>query len=359
MTGASGSTSDSVLAVVRGQVAAVLGHGDVSDVDVGLSLSELGVDSMGGVELHKRLVEVLGVELPPALLVDHPTPAGLAEALGALTGEPARDVAVPRRAGGEEKPPRRTEPPGALTALLRSAHAAGRLAEAIPVLAGHAGFAPAGRAMDAPLLVSTGTPEPTIVCVPSFLAGSGPHQFVRFAAGFQRRHRTAALTLPGFGPGEPLPACWDDVVDQLADATRGVAAGRPHVLVGYSIGGVLAHAVAERTGPAGLVLVDTLQPDRATRDQVFAWAMGTILDTVDVTEDAVLAMGAYLRLFDDWRPGPTAAPTLMVRAAHGRHPAWAIAERTVEVAGDHFQVMDSHAEHTARAVESWFSRGMR
>ncbi|OLF05205.1 hypothetical protein BLA60_37465 [Actinophytocola xinjiangensis] len=319
--------------VVRAQVAAVLGHADVSEVDSQMSLAELGIDSMGAVELHKRLAEATGVELPPTLLVDHPTPAGISQAIAAL-----------------EQP---------LTRLLRTAHADGRLAEVIPELAEHARYAPLGRAISAPLLVSTGTPEPTLVCVPSFLAGSGPHQFVRFAAGFQRRRRTAALTLPGFGTGEPLPATWDDIVDQLAAATASAAAGRPHVLVGYSIGGVLAHAVAERTNPAGLVLVDTLEPDSATRDQIFAWAMGTILGLVDVEEDAVLAMGAYLGAFENWRPGTTDTPTLLVRATHGTHPGWGIADRTVALDCDHFQVMDSHAEHTARAVESWLSKGMR
>ena len=60
----------------------------------------------------------------------------------------------------------------------------------------------------------------------------------------------SALTLPGFDG--PIAATWPAMVDALADATLRAAGGSPFVLVGYSIGGVLAQAVAASLQAAGI-----------------------------------------------------------------------------------------------------------
>ncbi len=173
----------------------------------------------------------------------------------------------------------------------------------------------------------------------------------------------SALTLPGFDG--PIAASWPAMVDALADATRYAAGGSPFVLVGYSIGGVLAHAVAaslQAAGnpAAGIAMIDTFDPEPAElRAEVFSWAMGQILDRdhelIVINDDNLIAMGSYLRLFDDWRPEPVAAPTLLVEATDGgaRWPRWSIAERRVAVPGDHFSLMERHADLTALAVQDW------
>jgi NADPH:quinone reductase-like Zn-dependent oxidoreductase len=90
-----------VLDLVRGEVAAVLGHSSPAEVEPELAFQEIGFDSLAAVELRNRLGSATGLGLGATTVFDYPTPAALAGHLLELSA--GEGAGRPDLAGGLEQ----------------------------------------------------------------------------------------------------------------------------------------------------------------------------------------------------------------------------------------------------------------
>ncbi|MFJ4482508.1 type I polyketide synthase [Streptomyces longwoodensis] len=354
-----------LLTAVTEQAASVLGFPDASAIDPARRFLEHGFDSLTTLELRNRLTAATGVRLTAATFFAHDTPEALARHLHGELGGPEAATDAPRATGKSS-----------FEGLYRQAEQAGKVGEFVALLGAAAALRPTFTSVDeaGPLpeaVELTGQDEgPLLVCLPTVLATSGPHQYARFAAALRGRRAVSALALPGYDDGAPLPADRSAAVAAVTEQVRRTAGDRPVVLVGYSSGGLLANGVAARLAAEAhpvhaLVLLDTfvfgseLITDGAPLfQQVF-----TRLDEAGGATDARLtAMGAYLRLLTDWEPADAATPVLVARTTRALAgfdcppTTWDHRHDTVEVAGDHFTVLEEHADAAAQAVHEWLEK---
>ncbi|WP_267880597.1 SDR family NAD(P)-dependent oxidoreductase [Actinokineospora spheciospongiae] len=353
-----------VLAFVREQVAAVLGMTGPEAVAPTAAFPELGFDSLTAVELRNRLGAAAGVRLPTTVVFEHPTPAALAEHLAGLVTDAPGATRAPVGEASTFGP------------MAKKAIDAKRLQEFVGLLVMASSFRPTftdpaevGRPQ-ALVPVAAGPAEvPTLVCVPSVLAMSGPHEYARFAAALRGTRPVSALPLPGFLPGERMPATIDALIRSLADTLLRDLGGAPFALAAHSSGGPIAHALAghlETLGspPSALALIDTYPRNQ----KVFNGIQPKLADGMAGEDNGVggdlrmTAMGGYFDMFGTWNAKPITTPTLLLRAADplpawrrdsAWRATWKLDHTSEETPGDHFSMMDEHAATTALRVHEW------
>ncbi|MEU9608108.1 type I polyketide synthase [Streptomyces sp. NPDC048057] len=368
-----------LLALVREAVADVLGHRGAAAVTPNRALGELGLDSLAAVQLRNRLGLLTGLDLPPTLTFDLPTCQQLTDHLLTRLSE-----APPPQGGAAAEParPAATRSPQTLASLYRRVCATGDVVSAMHLLVTASlavpGFGPedaAAHAVD-PLHLAKGEPDrPPLVCFPGFSPTLGRPWYAAFARHFEDDRDVLEVRHPGIASGDAAPRDWSTLVDLHTATLRERLGGRRPVLVGWSMGGCPAHAVAARlaatgTPPAGLVLLDShhVTPEREDEPWLLALparmalAMGTEFDTA-VDDMALTAFGSYTQMLRGWHPEPLDpfdVPALVIRAADGDAPIgrpgqapWPGSYDTAEVPGDHWTIVEDHAATTARAVRTW------
>jgi acyl transferase domain-containing protein/thioesterase domain-containing protein len=353
-----------VLLLVRQQVAALLGHAGAEEIEPERGLLELGFDSVGAMELRKRLIAAAGANLPVSVLASRPSVAGIARHLQAEIEGVAPAAAT-------------SAPASTLLALLKGAEDDGDAVELIELIGTASRFrkafdtSAAAEQAPRPVLLSEGAERPALFLFPSIMAIAGPEEYVRFARRFRGRRQALAIPAPGFLAGESLPASVEALALAQAEA---ILAGEPpdeFAFVGCSSGGWLAHAVAaclESAGeaPAAVVLLDTYLGEGDGLSWLTPSLMRSIFaageDSLALDDTRLTAMTAYFRLFAEWQPVELNAPVALVRATQPMptmesddpdrwQASWPSSHVAIDVPGNHFSILAEHADSTSQAVE--------
>ncbi|AXI80292.1 SDR family NAD(P)-dependent oxidoreductase [Peterkaempfera bronchialis] len=367
-----------LLDLVRGQAAAALGHASPEAVEPDRLFTELGFDSLTAVELRNQLGTATGLRLPPTLLFDFATADALAAQLDRRLAEQPTATAAPAEGAA---PAARSE--DTLGALFRRACESGRVDQGFELLQAAAELRPTFTTpaelptVPEPIKLASGTGAPPLVCFSSYVALAGVHQYARFASAFRGERDVWAMPTQGFGTGEPLPASLDAIARLQAESVARQLDGAPGVLLGSSSGGVLALAAARHleesgTPPTAVVLLDTYMPRADSPFLRFSQEMiGGMFDResmfAHMDADRLTAMSWYIRMIGEWEPGALSSPVLLVRSSEPPLPAdttgplephqwqtsWDRAHTVLDVPGNHFTMMESHARSTAAATADW------
>ncbi|WP_243723272.1 type I polyketide synthase [Actinomadura sp. 7K507] len=366
--------AQAVLDVVLGHVAAVLGHADPAAVEPDSAFLEVGFDSLTAVELRNRLKTAAGVQIPVTAVFDHPSAR-------ALAGHLLREIGVRPAGGGGASAPAAGPAPDMVAAMVREALDRGMHAQATALLQATADLRPTFEVTDGPHLrpkpvkLAEGPRRPGLFGVPSPGAMGGAHQFVRLAAELRGVRELSAVSLPGYADGESLPRSFDTVVRGCAQSVPEAMGDAPFALLGYSAGGVFAHAAAKRledmgTGPAALVLLDTYPPRTDGLGDLITQMFKPMFELEDLfgpfSSVRLSATEWYGRLMDGCELAAIEAPILFIRprdwvddqdpalATGAWRASWDTAHTVIELPTDHFGLIGAHAAQTAQAIDDWF-----
>ncbi|SER99935.1 polyketide synthase 12 [Lentzea xinjiangensis] len=341
---------DDLLTLVRAHAAQILGHANADAVPADGPLREVGFDSLASQELRSRLTAATGVRLAPTAIFDLPTPQALARHLTEQTRAEPTDTDSTVTAGPTSRGP---------SALFAQACADGRHEAGLDLLAAAARMRPTfdtdHAGTPALLTLDEGPATPTLLFVPSFLPDPNGHQYRQLCRYLREDRHSLLIPLPGYHDDQPLPASREALLAAMARQVSQEIGGTPYVLVGHSSGGWVAHHLATRlqhtdNAPAALILLDV--PEK-TDENMRRDALDRAATTLDPSQGdtSLTAMAAYSHLYRGWAAEPAPLPTLFLHAEDDGFGDPGHAGRTIP--GNHFSIIDRHADTTAQAIDDW------
>jgi 7-keto-8-aminopelargonate synthetase-like enzyme/acyl carrier protein len=105
-----------LLSIIRGEIAALLRLRDPEQVPPDHSLDDLGLDSLTALELSNRLAAIIGQKLPASAVIEHLTPAAVADHVLDLMGSATEHASTEKARGGA------SDALGRFQAQLQSSH---------------------------------------------------------------------------------------------------------------------------------------------------------------------------------------------------------------------------------------------
>jgi acyl transferase domain-containing protein/surfactin synthase thioesterase subunit len=356
--------------LVRREAAVVLGHSTSDHITISGAFKDAGFDSLTAVELRNRLIKVTGQRLPATLIYDNETPVAVARHLLAAmdSGEAI-----------QQQPDHHQTLRGIYSKLARRGKIKEMemLAASVTVLKDRFDSVSQFGAGARVLQLSHGNHPPRIICFPSLVALPGEMQYDRLSDYFQDISDLSVVIVPGYQPDEPLPSSIEALTDVLVEAAVECIQEDPFALLGYSSGGLLAHAVGTRLEASGMqpmaiILLDTFVPDHVS-PQLSKALISELFTRQPVvagnfSDSGITAMMTYLQMFQQWQPQPVSAPTLVVRPTKGIQglpdepitgqewrTRWPLDHVATTVPGDHFTMSVEYAHLAAESVRDWLS----
>ncbi|MEV6771979.1 type I polyketide synthase [Nocardia sp. NPDC051030] len=374
--------------LVLRSAAQLLGHDSPEAVDPEKDFLETGFDSLAAMELRNSLNAATGLRLSPMVVFDSKTPAQLADYV--------RDELAAAPGSGQQARPGAPAPakraPDTLSALFRGAIMENRVAAAFELLRAVTNLRPSFHGLEdlaelpAAVTLADGPARPRLICISTPMVTGGVQQYARLARQLSPRP-ISAIPTPGFAAGDAVPATAAAGIAAIAAAVHRTAGDEPFVLLGYSSGGTLAHAVTTcleqeyGVSPAGVILLDTFKIHDGAGHSVPAQQLAAGLfekeDMFGGFDSARLSgMGCWFEMLPDLRPGEVRAPVLFAQCTesfYGDNPAadpeaatsgtaanwqaaqWDDAHTVVPVQANHFTMIEERAHLTARVIDDWLA----